>query len=259
MKVQPGLEMVEVMSMEEQIKDLVGMLKESTYPVAVVGPELSAVSGLPNFIQEEDICEIESEYREALVDLFSARFYETRTEQFFRFYRKEIAIDKAPGKACYYLTRLQQAGFLKEIITKDIYALPERAGCTNVVSLNGSIYENYCQKCGKTYTLSQILEQKGVPLCEKCKVKLRPNILLIGEMIDNSRMTKAANAVERADFLLVIGANLNEAQLMNFIRNYQGNRLAIMNRELKLLDFQAESAIEGDIEIILQKLLERLI
>ncbi len=74
-------------------------------------------------------------------------------ELFYEYYRNEI-LSKHPeaGKGNEALARLEEAGYLKTIITKGIYNMPQKAGCKNVINMYGNIYENNaCPRCGKIF------------------------------------------------------------------------------------------------------------
>ena len=47
------------------------------------------------------------------------------------------------------LAAMEQAGKLQCVISSNIYELSQRAGCKNVMDLHGSIYHNYCLRCGR--------------------------------------------------------------------------------------------------------------
>lgn len=244
--------------MTEEKKQALELLKQSKHTVMILGVELLRENGYPNYRDNEELYEVESRYGYSMGELYSARFYETRTLQFFNFYRDAIVYEKEPPQIYYLLAKMQQMGYLKEIITRDIYDLPLRAGCKDVIALNGSIYQNWCQKCGRQYLLSDITKEKGVPLCETCKDKIRPNILLIGETMNNAIMTKAVNAVEEAELLIVLGANLIEDQIGSYVRNFQGKALIVINEDLALQDENADIMLEENAEKMIKEFLEEL-
>ena len=72
-------------------------------------------------------------------------------------------------------------------------------------------------------------DAKGVPLCEKCLVAIRPGVCLFAEMIDNGLMTRAAGEVEKADVLIVLGTNLNSPLCSQMIQYYTGSNLILVS------------------------------
>ena len=80
------------------------------------------------------------------------------------------------------LAAMERAGKLQCLITSNIYAKAQRAGCKNVVNLHGTIYENKCPHCGREYTMEQVRDAKKILLCDKCDIPIRPQVSLFGEM-----------------------------------------------------------------------------
>ena len=54
-------------------------------------------------------------------------------------------------------------------------------------------------------------------------------LCLFGEMIDNGRMTRAAQEVEKADVLIVLGANLTSPLCGQMIQYFTGSNLILVN------------------------------
>lgn len=81
---------------------------------------------------------------------------------------------------------------------------------------------------------------------------------MMGEMVDNHTMTKAADAVSKADVLLVLGANLRSKICMDELQYFQGKKLILINSEKHYMDHLADIAINENVEDVLQELLELL-
>ena len=54
-----------------------------------------------------------------------------------------------PGQGFLSLKKLQDRGLVNSIITRRIAGLEDRAGCTNVVNLKGTVFQNTCPSCGE--------------------------------------------------------------------------------------------------------------
>ena len=74
---------------------------------------------------------------------------------------------------------------------------------------------------------------------------LRPDVCLFGEMIDNGRMTRAAQEVERADVLIVLGASLSSPLCGQMLQYYSGSNLILVNEEEHYSDQRADIIIRG--------------
>lgn len=241
-------------------KGLVQMLKESRHTTVLSGYGMLSESGYPVLRDGEASYEIEEKYGYCPEEIFSSSFYSTRTEQFFEFYHDVIleAIDIPPGKCFYEMAELQKRGVFQTVITRRIFGLPERAGCQNVINLHGNVYNNYCPRCGRTYSVEYIKNCKRVPLCESCHSTIRPNVCLFGEMVDNSIITRAAQEVQKADVLLVLGTNLKTNLCNQLVDYYGGDKLIVVNAEPHYSDRFADVVIHERVDTTLEKIIQEL-
>lgn len=166
---------------------------------------------------------------------------------FFRFYKEVIlkAAEIPPGDGFLALKALQDKGFVDSIITRRIAGLEDRAGCRNVINMKGTVEDNVCPSCGRHYPAEYIRQAKGVPLCGHCLVAVRPQVCLFGEMIDNGVMTRAAEEVEKADVLMVLGASLNTPLCSQLLQYYSGSMLILVTKKEHYSDQRADIIIHG--------------
>lgn len=241
-------------------KNILRILKESKYTVVLSGIEMMRESGYPLLRDGEESYDIESKYGYSFEEIFSSSFYSARKELFFRFYKDVIlkASVIPPGKGFLSLKKLQDKGLVNSIITRRIAGLEERAGCTNVLNLKGTVFQNTCPSCGRSYSMEYMRNAKGVPLCEKCLVAIRPGVCLFGEMIDNGLMTRAAGEVEKADVLMVLGTNLNTSLCSQMLQYYTGGNLILVSETENYSDQRADIIIHGRSDEFVNKLAEEL-
>lgn len=239
---------------------LAQMLKESRYTTVLSGIGMLEESGYPVMRDSDISFEIEEKYGYSLEELLSSAFYSTRKEQFFEFYRNEvIKIAKIPpGKGFHMLAELERKGLVQSVITRRVFGLPGRAGCKNVIELHGSIQNNYCPHCGRTYTLEYIEQTAKVPLCTNCGTPIRPDVRLFGEMVDNVVITRAAEAVKQSDVLMVLGSNLNTQLCTHLTRYYEGNRLVVIKSSRHFSDKYADIVIHDRVDNTLEKIISEL-
>lgn len=239
---------------------LLRILEESKYTTVLSGYGMLIESGYPAIRDGDESYEIEEKYGYSVEEMFSSAFFTSRTEQFFRFYRNEIlnALDMPPGKCFYEMAELEKAGLIQTVITRRVFGLPEMAGCKNVINLHGSIHNNYCQHCGKFYPPEYIKNAKRVPICEECNGVVRPQICLLGEMVDNQVMTKAAEEVQKADVLLVLGTNLKTPICSQLIQYYEGSKLILINQTPHYSDQYADLFVTERVDVTLGEILKEL-
>lgn len=237
-------------------KNILHVLRDSRYTVVLSGAGLMVESGYPLLRDGEESYEIEQRYGYSFEEIFSSSFYSARKEVFFRFYKEILkkTIATPPGKGFQMLKKLQDQGLVDAIITRRIADLEERAGCRNVINMKGSIFDNACPSCGRKYPVEYVAEAKGVPLCEQCLVALRPNVCLFGEMIDNGLMTRAAEEVEKAEVVLVLGANLASPLCDQLIQYYAGTNLIVVTESEHYSDQRADYIVYGRCDDFLEKL-----
>lgn len=212
--------------------------------------------GLPNYRDTEEAYDVEQEYRYSPEDLFSSAFYSTRPELFFRYYRDRILhLDKEPNEAYYALARLERSGKLKSIITHSIYGMHRLAGNQNIIELFGNIHTNTCIRCGATYPASYIKESHGIPKCERCNGAIRPGVSFYGDMIDNGRITAAADAVSHADMLIIGGTHMDSYLAKRFLQYFEGNELVLINTEKRYTDRKATITIYDTLSNVLPQVI----
>lgn len=230
----------------EKIKWLEKIIDRSRHMVCLMGVRISSQCGCTNYRDKGDSYDIEAKYGYSPDEIFSASFYNVRPAQFYEFYKNDMISDLGEvDEGLLVLRKLEEQGKLKCIITRDIFSLAKRAGCQNVYELHGSVYNNRCPHCGSNYPIEYIQNSKGVPKCEKCGMMIRPGVSLVGEMVDNVLLTKAATEVQKADTLLVMGCNLKASLVSTFIKDFSGEKLVLLNNEEHFADKKADLVIYG--------------
>lgn len=244
--------------MEEAVLNHVKtLISQANNIVCVTGLGTLVEEGGIDFWELEHLCRIEKEYGDSPEEILSAGMYATKKEKFYHFYKKEVLRTiPEPGETYDALKKLQDLGKLKATISLNICGLECRSGLENVIELQGTIYHNYCPLCKKDFSLDYIVDAKGVPVCDDCKVALRPGVRLFGESVRNDRMTEAAIACANADLVLVLGTNLYGSKVRYATGHYTGNKLILINEENHFTDRYADYVIYGRCKDILPKLVE---
>lgn len=223
------------------------IIHNSQYLVCLKGRKLSTVCGCENYLNPHDAYEVEAKYGYSPEEILSASFYNTRVNQFFDFYKKELISDlEEVPKGIETLTKWEKEGILKYIITRDIFSLAGRAGCKNVVEIHGSVFQNRCPHCQEEYPVEFIRQSKGVPKCTKCGTTIRPGLRLAGEMVDNALVTKASEEVAKADVLLILECNMNDYLTTTFLRYFNGLKVILICQDEHYQDYRADMTLYGN-------------
>lgn len=231
-------------TMNDTIAHLKRILDESAYTVALCGSGMMEEGGFIGIKKQDRAYDIENRYGYGVEEMYSSAFYNTRPEQFFEFYKKEMLHNTPKDTASWpALAAMERAGKLQCIIDSNIYDKAHRGGCRHVVNLHGSIYQNQCPRCKKKFPVSYIMESKRVPICTVCNIPVRPMISLIGEMVDSRNMTKTTEEITKADTLLLLGTTLASEVFRHYIAYFSGRNLVIIHRQEHYMDKEASLVI----------------
>lgn len=236
--------------MNENIRILKQWIEESENIVFFGGAGVSTESGIKDFRSVDGLYHMKFKYPPET--MLSHSFYNSHTEEFFDFYRKQLMPpdDISPNKAHIRLAELEQQGKLLAIVTQNVDGLHEKAGSKLIYNLHGSIYQNRCLKCGKRYDgipgANVIRYAEGVPHCD-CGGIIKPDVVLYEEGLDQDCIEGAVDAISKADMLIVGGTSLTVYPAAGLIRYYNGNRLVLINRDPTGFDAQADLVIREPI------------
>ena len=212
-----------------EIETLKTWIEASDNIVFFGGAGVSTESGIPDFRSTDGLYQQKFEYPPETI--LSHTFFYQHTEYFYRFYReKMLPLEAEPNAAHRALAALERAGKLRAIVTQNIDGLHQKAGSKNVYELHGSIWRNYCTKCGKSYSAEFIRDSGGVPHCA-CGGLIKPDVVLYEEGLDEKTIKGAVRAIAEADVLIVGGTSLTVYPAAGLIRYYGGNRLVLINRD----------------------------
>ena len=143
------------------------------------------------------------------------------------------------------------------MVTQHIDGMHQAAGSKKVYELHGSILRNYCEKCGKSYDLAYIEDPHedtgGVPYCE-CGGRVKPDVVLYEEGLNQETIEGAVNSIANADMLIIGGTSLMVYPAAGLIDYYRGDKLVVINKSPTPRDREADLVIEGAIGEVLGSL-----
>lgn len=234
-------------------KELQRMVDESKRIVFFGGAGVSTESGIPDFRSVDGL--YNQKYDWPPETILSHTFFIKKPEAFFRFYRdKMLPLDAKPNKAHLKLAEWEKAGKLLAVVTQNIDGLHQAAGSKKVYELHGSVHRNYCMKCGKFYPPEYIRDSKDeVPVCS-CGGRIKPDVVLYEEGLDNDVISGAVNAIANADMLIIAGTSLTVYPAAGLVRYFHGNRLVLINRDVTPMDSQCDLVIHDKVGEVLSSL-----
>lgn len=144
----------------------------------------------------------------------------------------------APGPAHRALARLQESGFVHELVTQNVDGLHQAAGSRNTLDLHGRLDTVVCLECGARTSRHALQDEMAranpafagtvgatapdgdadlegfdpdalhVPACRRCGGILKPAVVFFGESVPRAVVEEAFRRLDRADGLLVVGSSL---------------------------------------------------
>lgn len=239
------------------VETLKKWIEESDNIVFFGGAGVSTESGIPDFRGEKGIYKTISEYGVSPETILSHTFFEHNKEVFFDYCRKNLIFkDTKPNAAHISLAKLEKIGKLKAVITQNIDNLHQKAGSENVLELHGTLYKNYCIKCGKKFDVDYLIKSDGVPKCDKCGGVVRPDVVLYEEGLDMSVVEKAVYYIQNADVLIVGGTSLAVYPAAGLINYYRGNKLVLINKSATNMDERADLCVHMNIGQVFERIMK---
>lgn len=212
-----------------RIEELQKIIDESQNIVFFGGAGVSTESGIPDFRSQDGL--YNQKYKYPPERIVSHSFFMARTGEFYEFYKDKMIFPEAgPNAAHLKLAELEKAGKLSAVITQNIDGLHQMAGSKNVLELHGSIHRNYCQKCGKFYSVDYIMNSAGIPKCEDCGGLIKPDVVLYEEGLDSRVINAAVRAIASADTLIIGGTSLIVYPAASYINYFRGKNLVVINK-----------------------------
>ncbi|WP_442808431.1 NAD-dependent protein deacetylase [Trinickia soli] len=196
-----------------------------------------------------------------------------------------------PNAAHHALAQLGAAGRITRLVTQNVDGLHQRAGSAGVVELHGSIDAVICLQCGARHHRAAIqtmllrdnpalanatavvsadgdahlewdaLDEFRVPTCPDCDGVLKPDVVFFGENVPRERVTAAAQALEGADAMLVVGSSLMVFSGFRFCRwaADAGTPIAAINMGLTRADSLFSLKVEAPCGDALAEVLARIV
>lgn len=143
-----------------------------------------------------------------------------------------------PNAAHHALARLQQAGYIKQLVTQNVDGLHQHAGSEQVINLHGQLQTVSCLNCHEQISRldmqEQLIKHNGgfirssntikpdgdadsglhdlsdfhIPACRRCGGILKPDVVFFGESVPRADVNEAMQALKQAGGMLTVGSSL---------------------------------------------------
>lgn len=240
------------------IEKFVNMLRDSERIVFFTGAGVSTESGLKDYRSKDGIYSTASKYGRPPEEILSHDCFFEDTELFYRFFRDFFLGKAEPNSAHKAIAELEKLGKKVTVVTQNIDSLHKKAGSTDVCELHGTAAKLHCVNCSREFTLDCVVNSKtNVPVCP-CSSVIKPDVVLYGEMLDDSTVSRALDAIEKADMLVIGGTSLAVYPAAGFVRYFTGKYTVIINKEATPRDGEADLVFHDGIGKILSEAVDKL-
>jgi len=231
-------------------EELAELIRSSERVVALTGAGISVPSGIPDFRSPgTGLWEKVDPMQVASIDAFHRD-----TKAFWEFYRPRFAMlaDRQPNGAHLALAELENRGMLEAVITQNIDRLHGAAGSERVIEVHGTVASSSCTSCGASWLLEEIealFEEDGVATCSGCCGKVKPDVVLFGELLPEAAMAEARQLAESAELMLCIGSSLEVFPVAGLpeLTLAGGGKLAVITQGPTPYDQDAVLRLSGDV------------
>ena len=245
--------------MNQELQELISVIRESDNIVFFGGAGVSTESNIPDFRSANGLWNEKLQINFTPEQLVSHTFFVKYPEEFFKFYKdKLIYPDAQPNAAHKALAKLEEMGKVKAVVTQNIDGLHQAAGSKVVYELHGSVLRNYCMECGAFYDEKFILESEGIPTCPKCGGRVKPDVVLYEEGLDNDIIRGAVSAISKADTLIIGGTSLVVYPAAGLIDYFNGKNLVLINKSETSADRRADIVIHEAIGEVFTEIMNNL-
>lgn len=228
-------------------------IHESERIVFFGGAGVSTESGIPDFRGPGGLC-LRPGQQESFLPvetILSRDFFDAYPDVFFHYYRQYLLYPQAkPNAAHIRLAQLEQSGRLRVVITQNIDGLHQAAGSKNVLELHGSAKRNICLHCRQIFTLEEIMPLTRTPVCS-CGGRIKPDIVLYGEELDQHVIRSSIKAIAEADLLIIGGTSLSVYPAAGLIDYRSDCRTIMINQTKTPLDNRVDLVIRAPIGHVL--------
>jgi NAD-dependent deacetylase len=252
-----------VFAIQPAIKDAAELIRKSKRAVVLTGAGISTPSGIPDFRSEGTGLWS----REEPLEVASLNTFRMAPERFFEWFRPLAGqiFYASPNAAHLALAQLEQAGYLKTIITQNIDGLHQKAGSTCVLETHGTMRTLSCTQCYQKFEardfLKSFIEDGMYPVCPQCQAILKPDVILFGEQLPHAAWLPAQRAARQCDLMLVAGSSLEVLPVAGLPMQAldRGAHLIVVNNTPTYVNVRADVVILSDVASVLPEIAKRVL
>jgi NAD-dependent deacetylase len=160
-------------------------------------------------------------------------------------YRRNLLAPLQPNAAHFQIAAWQKQFEHCTVVTQNVDGLHQKAGARDVIELHGSIWRARCISCHSRYEIQH--DQARADLCVACGDRLRPDVVLFGEILPPGAFEFAAERASECELCFVVGTSgiVYPAAGLPEIAKTAGAYLCEVNPELTPLSGFCDAVLTG--------------
>ena len=160
-------------------------------------------------------------------------------------YRRGLLNELKPNAGHHAIARWQEQFPEFVLVTQNIDGLHQSAGSQDVIEMHGSIWRARCIACHDRYQIPK--DQPRPANCQSCGDRLRPDVVLFGEMLPPGAFEQSAKAASTCELCLVVGTSalVYPAAELPMIAKSAGAYLCEVNPEITPLSEFCDEVLAG--------------
>ena len=236
-------------------KELQTVFREAKHVLVLTGAGVSAESGVPTFRGGGNT----AVWKGMPFDVISSAQMVSRdlpaVWEWFD-YRRQLLASLRPNAAHLELARWQSRFTDLKIVTQNIDGLHQLAGSEDVIELHGSIWTARCTVCHARQEIKR--EGQRDDACLACGDRVRPDVVLFGELLPMGAFEIAAAGAANCELCLVIGTSglVYPAAALPDIARGAGAFVCEINPERTPLSDSCHEVLTGKAGVVLPLLTE---
>ncbi|MCD8510860.1 MAG: NAD-dependent deacylase [Bacillus sp. (in: Bacteria)] len=213
-------------------------LQNSTHTTILTGAGMSTESNIPDFRSKAGWWNNIDPRTVATIDALQDNY-----DLFHEFYSTRINGLKecTPHIGHDILAAWEHKGLLQAIATQNVDGFHNAAGNKNVYELHGSIHKIRCENCAQYAHESDFFRKSN---CKICGGKLRPGVVLFGEMLPEDSWRESLSHIQKSDLVIVIGTSL-EVYPASQLPQMTNGKTVYINAEVDTTHHDFDLIIEG--------------
>lgn len=237
-------------------EDVLQALRKARSVVVLTGAGVSAESGVPTFRGQDGLWRNYNPQELATPVAFQrdpALVWEWYN------WRRGIIAPLKPNPAHHAIAVLEERSPDFVLLTQNIDGLHTVGGSRSVLEIHGNIWKVRCVSEG-TVTENREVPLKEIPPYCSCEAMLRPHVVWFGESLDPGILSESFQAIEKCDFLLVVGTSAIVQPSASFpiMARQRGATVLEVNMEPTPISSTVSASLFGKAGELLPRVIEAL-